>query len=286
MHMRNIFRLSVLAALFALLSGLLVGPATAAKDDPYDARKKNKQEQAENEAALEHTDEKLVEAYKKLQETEGKIADKEVELAEAEEVLAEAQRIYDALVDRLGVAEEHEAEILDEIADDATRFDDARITLAAMAREAYRGDAPPTATMALAQGASTPEEFVDRLAIVDTALRAQNSAVSAIQDTSARNVNRQVRLEAIRDEISDLKDEAQEQLEIADEARDQVAAAKDQLEGLAVTQAADADSLEELKAEQEKIDRELKKEADAIDAEIKELVRKAKAEEKIGRAHV
>jgi len=278
--MRKIFRLSVLATLFALLSGLVISPATAAKDDPYDAKKKNQQQQKDNAEALEHTDEKLIEAYNKLEATKGKIADKEVELAEAENVLAEAQRTYDALVDRLSVAEEREGDILGEIEDDESRFDDARVTLAAMAREAYRGDSAPTATMALALGASTPEEFVDRLAVVDTALRAQNSAVLAIQDTSARNVNRQVRLEAIRDEIADLKEEAEEKLQIADAARDRIANAKASLEDLAATQASDADALEELRAEQKKIDAQLKKQADAIDAEIKEMVRKAKEAEK------
>lgn len=277
--MRRVFQLIAFGALFALLGGLFITPATAA-DDPYDAKKKNEQRQAENEAALEHTDEKLVKAYEKLQATKDKVAAKQVELAAAEDVLAQAQRTYDGLVDRLAVAEQHEADILGEIEDDATRFDDARVTLAAMAREAYRGDSAPTATMALALGAASPEEFVDRLAVVDTALRAQTSAVSAIQDSSARNVNRQVRLEAIRDEISDLKDDAQEQLRVADEARDEVASAKVALEDLAATQAVEADDLEALKAEQEKIDEQLKIEADQIDAEIKEMVRKAKEAER------
>lgn len=278
MGLRKLFRLITLGILFALAGGLFISPATAA-DDPYDAKKKNEQKQAENEAALEHTDKKLVEAYEKLQATKGKITDKEVELAAAEDILAQAQRTYDVLVDRLDVAEVREADILAEIEDDVARFDDARVTLAAMAREAYRGDAAPTATMALALGAASPEEFVDRMAVVDTALRAQTSAVSAIQDTSARNVNRQVRLEAIRADIADLKDEAQDQLEIADAARDEVAAAKQELEDLASKQAAEADDLEALRAEQEKIDARLKAEADKIDSEIQEMVRKAKEAE-------
>lgn len=278
MDMRKIFQSLVFGVLFALVGGLLISPAAA--DDPYDAQKENEKKQAENQAALEHTDEKLVEAYEKLQATREEISVKEVELDAAEAELAQAQRTYDGLVDRLAVAQEHESDILLEIEDDDARFDEARVTLGAMAREAYRGDSAPTATMALALGAATPEEFVDRLAVVDTALRAQTSAVSAIQDTSARNVNRQVRLEAIRDDIADLKDEAQEQLKVADAARDAVASAKQRLEGLAAQQTSEADELEDLKVEQKKLDAKLKKEADKIEAEIQEMVRKAKEAEK------
>src|SRR5690625_7120772 len=122
--MRKFFQLSALTAIFALLSGLLIGPAMAAKDDPYDERRKNREKQSENEAALEHTDEKLVKAYEKLEATKEEIVVKEGELAAAEEALAEAQRAYDSLVDKLSVAEEQEEGILGEIEDDETRFDD------------------------------------------------------------------------------------------------------------------------------------------------------------------
>jgi len=276
--MRKVFQFITLTAVMALISGLLVTPASA--DDPYDERDKNQREQEKNEAALEETDADLKKAHDKLEETKGDISDKEDELDEAEDVLAEAERRDAELGDKLAIAEEQEDSILDEISDDDEEFDEAKSSLAAMAREAYRGDSPPQASMSMALGASSPEEFVDRLAVVDTAMRAQTTAVSTIQESSAKNVNRQVRLESIRDEISDLKKEAEENVEIANEARDSIAAAKDELEELAEKQEADADDLEKLKKKQKKKDAKLKAEREDIDAEIQELVRKQEEERK------
>src|SRR5699024_6203341 len=154
-------------------------------------------------------------AHDKLEETKGDISDKEDELDEAEDVLAEAERRDAELGDKLAIAEEQEDSILDEISDDDEEFDEAKSSLAAMAREAYRGDSPPQASSAMALGASRPGGFVGRLVVVDPAVGAQTTAVSTVQERSAKDVNRQVRLQSIRDEIPDLKKVAEENVEIA-----------------------------------------------------------------------
>lgn len=270
----------VLVLLLAAGAGLVSGGPTSAVDDPYKRQKENEAARKQLEKDLAHTDDKLRDAVLALEAVEGRIPAAQRELDEAVDVLAIATRKEADLADRLAVAEDQEEAILGEIAAGKEQSIAARETLGAMAREAYRGDAAPAASLALALGAASPEEFLDRLALVETAIRTQSTAVTSLEQANATNRNRQDRLIAIRDLISDLRDEAAENVRIADAARATAQKLRDELDALADEKRGIVSKLETLKTEQIKQDQLLEKEAAQIDADIKELVRKQEEERK------
>ncbi len=100
-----------------------------------------------------------------------------------------------------------------------------------MAREAYRGDMGATSFMAVLD-ANSMEDFVAQSALADTALRTQTQSLRELDQINGVNRNRQVRLEAVRERINALKDEADAKVVEADTARQRAADRRAELDVL------------------------------------------------------
>src|SRR5699024_6044013 len=84
-----------------------------------------------------------------------------------------------------------------------------------VARSTYRGG-PSLSAFTVVLDADSPSEFANQYSAMNSAMRTQNQALAELETLSAVNRNREVRLEAVQERVSDLRDEAQEAVEVAD----------------------------------------------------------------------
>ena len=224
---------TVVAASLALTAG---NPALA---DEWDDRRNVAQERADAAAAaaerlqeeLEGAEAALIAAAAELEGINAAIVVAEQQLATAEAELARLTREAEIITQRLTAAETEERQVTEQIAADEQRADEIQVAIGRMAREAYRGDIATSSLTAVLDAEST-DEFVTQSEMAQTAVRTQTQALRELEQITAVNRNRQLRLEAIREEIADLKAEADAKVAEAEVARQAAQAQRDELEGL------------------------------------------------------
>lgn len=267
------------AAWAMLLVGTLALTAVPASADEYDDRRaQNEANQAAVDAALEalqteleHTDAALVQAYAELQGIQAQIPVAEQQLAVAEETLARLQREAAIIAERLVVAEAEEATITTQIATDTERADQTRVAIGQMARNAYKGDMTQSSLSAVLDATSS-EEFVEQSALASTALRTQTQALRDLEQINGVNRNRQVRLTAVREEITALKAEADAKVVEAEAARAAAEARKLELEQLQAQATAKAAEIEAAKASMLQQEQQLAAQQAALEADLQAII--------------
>lgn len=246
----------VVALLAALLTTLLAVPATPAAAAP-DLDDRRAQTEARREAvadardrleeALEDTDAQMAAAFLELQGIEAQIPVAQAQLAEAEAALARYQREAELVAQRLDAALAEEQAIADAIAVDEERADRTRAAIGQMARDAYKGTIQSSALSAVLDARSS-EEFVEQSSLASAALDSQTRALGELEQLNGVNRNRQVRLSAVREEITVLKAEADAKVLAAEQARQ---AAADRTADLAALQAEAQAATAEIEARKE-----------------------------------
>ena len=266
--------------------GLALGSAAAASppvraDDHFDdkiaeanrekAQREKEIDQIEND--LKHTDAEIVEANSKLLRLEGELPGLRVELEQAQDRLDEALLQQEIVADKLAAAEAQDRAITEQIDEDQARVEELRRTVAALARDSYKGSGSQ-ASLSVVFGSTTSREFVDQYTFQHAASRAQAQALSELEQFASVNRNRGARQESVREYIEELKVIADELVVEADLAREEAEEKKEQvedaLEEVRVLQA----ELKEKKAAAEAKQRELEKEQDKIEDQLLDLIRK------------
>ncbi len=227
----------LLAALVA--AGLALAAGAPAAADEWDDRRNVAQERADAAAAaaerleheLEGAEAALIAAAAELAGIEAAIPVAEQQLAAAEAELARLTREAEMIAQRLTDAQAEEHRVTEQIAADTQRAADVQVAIGRMAREAYRGDMAASSLSAVLDADST-DEFVTQSEMAQTALRTQTQALRELEQINAANRNRQLRLEAIREEITELKAEADAKVAEAEVARQAAQAQRDELEAL------------------------------------------------------
>lgn len=238
---------AVLAALFV---GLTAIASPAAADDLSHKRQRTQRAidaADERAAALEDSIEELTgavaAAVKELAALQIQVDAAAVKLNEAQAVLDEALRKQQLIAAQLADAKSQEATLGQQIADGETQQEQIRVAIGQMAREAYRGGGDASAlTMIL--DAESAQDFVQSYSLLGAAQRTQEEVFTQLGDLEAENRNKAARLEAVRVKITELKDEADRQVKIADQARQAAADAKAELERLQRAQADKKASME------------------------------------------
>ncbi|MBX9243554.1 peptidoglycan DD-metalloendopeptidase family protein [Actinotalea ferrariae] len=251
-------------------------PASA--DELDDRRAQNAANQAAVDAALEalqteleHNDAALVQAYAELQGIQAQIPVAEQQLATAEETLARLQREAQLIAERLTVAETEESTITTQIATNTERADQTRIAIGQMARDAYKGNMTQSSLSAVLDAKSS-DEFVEQSALASTALRTQTQALRELEQINGVNRNRQVRLTAVREEITALKAEADAKVVEAEAARAAAEARKLELEDLQAQATAKAAEIEAAKASMLAQEQALASQQAALEADLQAIV--------------
>lgn len=278
-RMRTGIAAAVAVVLLAVGASL---PATADEYDDQAAQNRARQEAVDAamealQTDLEHTDAALVETYAQLQGIEAQIPVAEAQLAAAEEKLLQLQREAAIIAERLVVAQAEEATITGQIEADGARSDEIRSAIGQMARDAYKGDMAASSLSAVLDAQST-EEFVEQSALASTALRTQTQALREMEQINGVNRNRQARLAAVREQITDLKAEADAKVVEAEAARAAAEAHKIELEGLRAEAEAKAAEIEAQLATQRAKEAELQAQQATLESELAAIV-KAQAEE-------
>jgi murein DD-endopeptidase MepM/ murein hydrolase activator NlpD len=267
----------------ALTLGALAFAVSPAEAGPAERKKAVDNSIGELQEDLVGTSKELQAAYAALAAAQGRLPGAQAELAAAEQRRDEAQRKDAELASRLAAAQESEANQAKEIEDGREELSDTESTIGRIAAQAYRSGGL-TSGLSLALGSQGPEDFADRYLLVDTALRSQSSAMARLQQQQAVLANQQARLEAVREQVGQLRDEARKNLEVARQAEKDAAERKAEVEGLIQEQTQATTAIKARQAEEQAQLDKLKQEQAALAAELKRIAEEERRREAERRA--
>lgn len=179
-------------------------------DERDDLVKKKKESEAQIDrltSQLEGIDVNLQNLYLKLEETRAQIPAAEAALTTARDELATAQRKQEETAALLASAQGELTTIRKEITSSRAEEAKSRATLGQIARSYYRGDTIPT-VVDLLMGSKTTEQFLDAYSLSQTLLRIQSRSLTELTQEQARNHNREARQNAVEEQITALKKQA------------------------------------------------------------------------------
>lgn len=282
--MRTRFLSAALAALLTIsAASVAYGSNEDERDELVRKQEENAQELENLQSSLEGVDTNLQEAYLRLEEIRGQIPGAEAELAEAQSELAAAVREQEIVAGQLEAAEA-ELDTIEEALDTDTEIAQAtQDSLGELARSTYRGENASTA-MDVWVGSSSTEDFLSSYSMVDSVARTQSSIIADAQTQLATNRNRQARQSAVREEIEDLKDQADALVTEKDARQADAQAKADELKSLENSEADLAADLEDKKADFESSIAQIEDEQRSTAARIAEINEQIRAEEEARRA--
>ncbi|MEE1649641.1 peptidoglycan DD-metalloendopeptidase family protein [Brachybacterium sp. J144] len=277
MLLRRLHRpLSLLAvgALLVVPALGLPGSAWAAptKEDKIAERESVDQQLEDLRLELEGVNDDLASTYLALAETELQIPIAQQDLEDAQAELAAAQEDDRVTGERLAAAEEAEAELSGEVEDGQVEVDRSDEELSQIALEAYKGGGLPNPST-IYFGGEEPQDAVDRSMNYRLTLASQGTRLDDLRSDQAVTENSADRLEAVREEIADLKIEAEAAVARTEAAEQAAADAKADLDALYATQITQRDDLETKKAQYEGDVSTLETRSSTLDSEIEELAR-------------
>jgi septal ring factor EnvC (AmiA/AmiB activator) len=217
------------AAVVVALTAVVQPTQPAAADDLSHKRQQTEdaiaaaeKRAADLEAALEDLSGALAQTAVELQAIEQQIPVAQARLDQAEATLNESLRKQKLIADQLADAQAQEATLGTQIADGDVKQQQIRIAIGEMARQAYRGQGDVTG-LSMILDASSAEDFVDTYTMLGAAQRTQEEVFGQLADLEAANKNKAARLEAVREKITQLKAEADHQVAVAEQARQEAA---------------------------------------------------------------
>ncbi|MEE1616944.1 peptidoglycan DD-metalloendopeptidase family protein [Brachybacterium sp. J153] len=277
MLLRRLHRpLSLLAAGALLVVPALGLPGSAwaapTKEDKIAERESVDQQLEDLRLELEGVNDDLASTYLALAETELQIPIAQQDLEDAQAELAAAQEDDRLTGERLAAAEEEEAELSGEVEDGRVEVDRSDEELSQIALEAYKGGGLPNPST-IYFGGEEPQDAVDRSMNYRLTLASQGTRLDDLRSDQAVTENSADRLEAVREEIADLKIEAEAAVARTEAAEQAAADAKADLDALYATQITQRDDLETKKAQYEGDVSTLETRSSTLDSEIEELAR-------------
>jgi len=235
-------------------------------------------ERAELEKSLEGTNEKLRMAVLALHDVEAKIPATKAELAKASAASETAAREVADLAQKLADAEAELAAVEQLREENETLVTEAHKQMAALARQAARGD--QLTIVGMITGAQSADEFVAHTTTTAAVARSQARTVASVQDADAVARNTAARIAAITEQINNLKAQAEiayterqaaeqaaiakqneiaslyaKQVQLTDEIEDQRDEELQEIEDNKADQEAIAKTIQELSAQQAERDR-------------------------------
>ncbi len=225
-------RLMSMAAGIAMAGTLGLAPVSTA--DTSGDKQKLDADIALLRTQLEDTSKDLANAFIELQRTKAELPGAEQALAAADAARVVADRHNEEVATALAIAEANEAKAADQLALIARDTQAAQDQLGNMARDAYQqgGDS----ALAIALEATSPEDFTNRMVMLDTVMRVRGATLRGLGTMQAEGKAVQNHLVAVRQQVAALKVQAAAALAQATAARDVAAAAKTKLDLLYAVQ--------------------------------------------------
>lgn len=274
--------LSLLAAAI-LAAGMLsvpVSPASAegSKDDKIAEREEVDQQLEDLRIELNDVNSDLADTYLALAETELLIPQAQQDLEDARVALGEAQEEDRKVGERLTEAEEEEKRLSGEVETGQEEVDRSDEELATVALSAYKGGGMPSPSSVFV-GNSTPQDAVDRSMNYRLTMASQGTRLDSLRTDQSVTENSAERLTAVREEIKQLKIDAEDALERTRVAEEEATEAKNELDALYETQKTQRDDLEAKKTKYEGDQKTLETRSSTLDGEIEELARQERERE-------
>ena len=241
---------------------------------------------------LDDTSAKLEKAYTDLESTRSRIPGAREALQQAQAAAAEADRANTVAAQELEVAQANEQKAQDELERTVKEVEDGRARLAQFAAQIYQEQGFGQLDVALSS--TDPQQFADRIALVDTVMDVQGQTIERLATEQASQRALEDHLSALRADSAAKKKAAEEALARAEAARDVAARAKADLEALAASQeqqtadfedqvTADKKQLAAMQAEQARLQKILEQRAAEARRRAAEAARKKAAAEAAAR---
>lgn len=261
----------------ALLVFCVAQPAVSADLD-------DKKEEVDDSIAV--LQEQLAGTSGELQASYQQLAAARTELAGAQSALkaarakeAQAARKDAELATRLAAAERAQADAQQELAEGQQRIEDTEDAMGKFASRVYRDNGiSPQLTLLL--GSNSPEDFASRSAMVDYVLRYQGGSKRRLEEQRAALATVQDRLVSVREQIAELKRQAEENLKRAQDAAAEAARQEEAVQRAVDAQRAATQSIEGRKAEEDARLAQLTAEQDKLAADLRrraEAARRARS---------
>lgn len=276
--------LSLLAAAAILAAGMLTGPvvspasAEGSKDDKIAERAEVDQQLEDLRIELNDVNDDLADTYLALAETELLIPQAQQDLEDARVALGEAQEEDRKVGERLTEAEEEERRLSGEVETGQEEVDRSDDELATVALSAYKGGGMPSPSTVYV-GNSSPQDAVDRSMNYRLTMASQGTRLDSLRTDQSVTENSAERLSAVREEIKQLKIDAEDALERTRVAEEEATEAKNELDALYETQKTQRDDLEAKKTKYEGDQKSLETRSSTLDDEIEELAEQERERE-------
>ncbi len=276
--------LSLLAAAAILAAGMLTGPvvspasAEGSKDDKIAERAEVDQQLEDLRIELNDVNDDLADTYLALAETELLIPQAQQDLEDARVALGEAQEEDRKVGERLTEAEEEERRLSGEVETGQEEVDRSDDELATVALSAYKGGGMPSPSSVYV-GNSSPQDAVDRSMNYRLTMASQGTRLDSLRTDQSVTENSAERLSAVREEIKQLKIDAEDALERTRVAEEEATEAKNELDALYETQKTQRDDLEAKKTKYEGDQKSLETRSSTLDDEIEELAKQERERE-------
>ena len=190
---------------------------------------------------LDETGADLSAAYTALQSTQNQLPGARAALDRAQNAAAAADRANTVAAQELEAAKASEKKAEDKLASTTKEVASSRTRVAQFAAQIYQEQGFGQLDMALSS--TDPQQFADRIALVDTVMDVQSQTMDRLATEQASLTALEDHLSALRKDSAEKKKQAAAALQRAQSARDAAAAAKAQLDSLAAQQAAEAKSV-------------------------------------------
>ncbi|WP_055427619.1 CHAP domain-containing protein [Bifidobacterium aesculapii] len=149
----------------------------------------------------------------------------------AQQAAQQAQDLADATNERLEAAKKDKADLEQKIKDTGIEYDDAKDSVAESARDSFHGSQAST-VMSVVTNATTTDDFVNKMQSDAAATRSAANAANDAAISMNTSMNRKERLAAIEDQITQLKNQADQQAASAQQAAEDAASKQASLEAL------------------------------------------------------
>ena len=216
-------------------AALSMGVTPVSSADTGADKKKLDAKIAQTSAAIEGTSADLAKAVLALQQTKAALpgAQQALSAADAAKVVADSDNA--ALATALDVAEADTAKAKDALSQNARASQSVRDQLGNLVRNDYQQGG--VSGLSIALEASSPEDFTDRLVMLDTVMQVRRTTLRGLDAERAQGLAGESHLQAVSRRVAALKVQAEAALTRATTARKTAAAAKSKLDLLYAAQA-------------------------------------------------
>lgn len=259
---------ALLLAAIAMFLTLLM-PVTSAVANPKEQKNRIDKRVEELQKEFRDLDNDLARTIAEKEAAEEEMPGAEEALSQAQEELEDAQREDEELGARLTSAENAQSNLQDDINKGEADLDKKQKSVTKIARQAYQNSGVTSDVAMLLQMASK-QNGASGATRVDSAVRAQQRSITQLSEQRLLNMNNKDRLDAVTEEIADLKEEAAKVVLRKEAAERDAKQKRDDLDSLITTKDEASKRIEDSRDEAERQLEEQQAEQDRLAKEVEE----------------